>query len=152
MRHEMGITRRELVIAGGGCICAIAEGGNRRACCITPELEAGSLCIAGSNITIDLAKAKSLAGIGSSVNILDPKRSLDMIVVHAGRVRYCALSGLCTHYPRPLTYIPSRRVLQCNNFNHSIFDLEGNVVKGPAPKPIRRYAVTVLRGRIEIAL
>ena len=60
-----------------------------------------------------------------------PGAELDLIIVRPDRHRYCALSGLCTHFPRPLTYIPARRVLQCNNFNHSIFDLEGNVREGP---------------------
>ena len=86
------------------------------------------------------------------MNLIDPKRELDLIIVHPEKHRYCVLSGLCTHFPRPLTYIPARGVLQCNNFNHSIFDLEGNVVKGPAPKAIRAYKVTVEHGTLTIAL
>jgi Rieske Fe-S protein len=98
---------------------------------------------AGDRITIDLDKALSLSGAGSSANLIDSGRELDLIIVHSDPNRYAVLSGLCTHFPRPLTYIASRRVLQCNNFNHSIFSLEGDVVKGPARLPLRAYAVTV---------
>lgn len=151
------ITRRDLIsgsamAAGGICLCQSAGGNVRPTCCNTPELEPSSLTIHADRLIIDLAQAPSLAEVGSSVNIIEPKSSLDLIVVHAAKHRYCALAGLCTHWPRPLSYIPSRGVLQCNNFNHSIFDLEGRVVKGPAPKPIRKYAVRLTAGMLEVEL
>ena len=98
-------------------------------------------------LRISLDKAHSLKQPGSSVNLIDERRGLDLILIHPEPSRYCTLSGLCTHFPRPLTYSPRRRILQCNNFNHSAFDLEGNVVKGPATKPIRAYK-TVRNGQI----
>ena len=107
----------------------------------------------GANtISIDLNKAISLSETGSSANIIDVQRDVDIIIVHCDERRYAVLSGLCTHFPRPLTYIPSRRVLQCNNFNHSIFDLEGRVVKGPAREPIRRYRAVLRGNHLEITL
>jgi Rieske Fe-S protein len=118
----------------------------QQTCCITPRIEPQSITYAAGRIAIDLDKAVSISEVGSSVNVIDPERGLEIIVVHADPGRYAVLSGLCTHFPRPLTYVPTRRVLQCNNFNHSIFSLNGEVVKGPAPLPLRNYAVT-LRGR-----
>jgi Rieske Fe-S protein len=91
---------------------------------------------------IDLNRAPELREPGSSANIIDEARRLDLIVVHPEQARFCTLAGLCTHYPRPLTYLPKRRVLQCNNFNHSTFALDGSIVKGPATKPIAAFPTT----------
>jgi Rieske Fe-S protein len=149
------VTRRDLLrgtaaLAGGSCLCAASTA--RPTCCITPDIEPGSVTFSEGCILIDLEKARSIAEIGASANLIDPERKLDLIIVRPDRHRYCALSGLCTHFPRPLTYVPARRMLQCNNFNHSIFDLAGNVVKGPAPKPIRAFPVTVEGNALKISL
>jgi Rieske Fe-S protein len=105
-------------------------------------LEPDSVAFAPAVLTIDLAKAPSLKQPGQSANLINDSRGLDLIIIHSEPSRYCALAGLCTHYPRPLTYLPQRRVLQCNNFNHSTFDLQGKVVKGPATNPLRAYKTT----------
>lgn len=129
----MAVTRRDLLrctaaLAGSACLCSASDA-SRTLCCITPQIEPGSLAFTENTISIDLDAAASLAEPGSSVNIIDPARRLDLIVVHAEKNRFAVLSGLCTHAPRPLTYIPQRGVLQCNNFNHSIFSLTGEVIK-----------------------
>jgi hypothetical protein len=103
-----------------------------RMCCITPELDPASVKYEDSRMLIDLDRAPDLREVGSSANLIDEGRKLDLIIVHFEHARFCTLAGLCTHYPRPLTYLPKRRLLQCNNFNHSIFGLDGSVVKGPA--------------------
>jgi hypothetical protein len=139
------LTRRDVLragaLAGAGCVCC-AAGQTPQLCCITPEIEPDCVRFESPGLRIDLDKAPSLRQTGSSVNVIDASRGLDLILIHAEPARYCTLSGLCTHYPRPLTYLPSRRILQCNNFNHSTFDLEGKVVKGPAVKPIRAFRTT----------
>jgi Rieske Fe-S protein len=149
------VTRRDFLrgtpaFAGGGCLCAASA--PRSTCCITPDIEPESVAFSQGCILIDLDKAPSLAETGASATLIVPERNLDLIVVRPDRHRYCALSGLCTHFPRPLTYVPARRVLQCNNFNHSIFDLAGNVVKGPASRPIRAFPVTIERNALKISL
>ena len=150
---DMRISRRSILAAAvlpavAPCCC----GSSRNSCCDTPVLEPECISYASDRVYVDLEKCRTLARVGSSANIIDAERKLDLIVIHPSRRRFCVLSGLCTHFPRPLTYLPSRRVLQCNNFNHSIFDLEGRIVKGPAPRPIRRYTVRLSGGRLEIEL
>ena len=149
------VTRRDLLrgtaaLAGGSCLCGASA--PKPTCCITPEIEPESVTFAGNSLRIDLDKAPSLAEPGASANLIHGERKLDLIIVHPDRHRYCVLSGLCTHFPRPLTYLPARRVLQCNNFNHSIFDLDGTVMKGPAPRPIRGYPVTVEHRTLTVSL
>ncbi|HEY3284300.1 MAG TPA: Rieske 2Fe-2S domain-containing protein [Armatimonadota bacterium] len=104
------------------------------------------------SITVDLAKATSLKKVGSAAYLVDKSRGLELILVHSERNRYAALSRLCTHAERHISYIRTRRVLMCNNANHSVFGLDGAVVKGPAPKPLRCYAVKVSKSRLDISL
>jgi Rieske Fe-S protein len=149
------LTRRDLLrgtaaLAGGSCLCAASAA--KSTCCTTPEIEPESVSYTDRELVIDLDKARSLEEVGASANLIEPKRELDLILVHEKRHRYRVLSGLCTHFPRPLAYVRSRGVLQCVNFNHSIFDLDGNVVKGPAPKPIRAYPAILEGRRLRITL
>jgi len=144
------ITRRDVLragaIAGAGCLCS-ASPQSPRTCCITPELDPASITHEDSRLLIKLDRAPELREVGSSANLIDEARRLDLIIVHSEPGRYCTLAGLCTHYPRPLTYLPGRRVLQCNNFNHSTFALDGSVVKGPATKPTAAFRTT-RKGRV----
>lgn len=45
-----------------------------------------------------------------------------------------------------------RGLLQCNNFNHSNFDLSGQVVKGPAETPLKSYPVKLVDDTLVVVL
>ena len=149
------ITRRDVLragaLAGTGCLC-LASPQSPHTCCITPELDAEAITYEGSRLSIDLDRSPALQKPGSSANLINDERGLDLIIVQPERGRYCTLAGLCTHYPRPLTYLPGRRVLQCNNFNHSTFALDGSVVKGPATKPIQAFRTIRAGHRLVVEL
>lgn len=53
-----------------------------------------------------------------------------------------ALADECTHQQCPLLYVTERRTLQCN-CHGAQFTPTGEVIGGPAPHPLPRYAVTV---------
>ena len=142
------ITRRAVVL-GGACLCHAA--GPRPTCCSTPDLEPASLAIGEKALTIDLAQAHSLAEVGGAASIIDKPKSVAMIVVRTGKRQYIALARFCTHGGhQPVTYNPRRNILQCNGYNHSIFGLDGRVVKGPAPLPLKSYPVKLAAGKLEI--
>ncbi|MCY2953439.1 MAG: Rieske 2Fe-2S domain-containing protein [Planctomycetota bacterium] len=153
------ITRREMIygsalVLSGACVCQVAGGADkpRSTNCHAPDLEPESLTIGQKSLTIDLAKAPSLEAVGNAAYIMDKDRKLDIIVVHAERDEYFALSRFCTHAYRPISYIRTRKLLMCNNASHSIFDLTGQVVKGPAPEPIKSYAAKLVAGTLQITL
>jgi nitrite reductase/ring-hydroxylating ferredoxin subunit len=152
------ITRREMIVGsamglGAACTCPAAAGAAARSTnCTTPELEAQSLVIGEKQLTIDLAKAACLAEEGSAAEIINKEKSIGLIVIHAGKDQYYAVSRLCTHAWRTLSYIRTRRVLMCTNANHSIFDLTGQIVKGPAEKPLTSYPVQLKDGKLVIGL
>jgi Rieske Fe-S protein len=135
------------LLVAGECVCR--AGSN---CCLTPTIEPDSLQFRSQSIWIDRSRAPSIALSGSAVNIIDPERNLDIILVHDNPECFHALSGLCTHAGRPLSYQVRRNVLQCNNFGHAIFSLEGEVLKGPAARNLKRYRVIASPERLEIKL
>ena len=157
MKHPM--TRREMIVGsamalGAGCTCEQASGAaaRRSTNCLTPRLEPESLAIANDVLTIDLAKAACLVEEGSAADVVNPERSIGLVVVHAGKDEYYALSRLCTHADRTLCYVRTRRVLMCANANHSIFDLQGQVVKGPAERPLTSYPTQLKAGKLLVRL
>jgi Rieske Fe-S protein len=157
MQHEM--TRREMMGAGAllvGGVCGCRTGGEatapRSTCCSTPDIEPESVTYGPGGLTIDLLKAPSLREVGSAAYVVNEAKSLQLIVVHAEKQVYCVLSRLCTHGGQVVSYNGQRRVLQCNNFNHSIFDLDGRVWKGPAEKPLRAYSVVLVEEALVISV
>jgi nitrite reductase/ring-hydroxylating ferredoxin subunit len=152
------LSRRELLLnsallVGGGCLCHRARGADAKStCCSTPDLEPDALTFEERAVTVNLAQAPSLSEVGDAAFLVNPERQLELIVVHAAPDRYVALSRACTHGGQILSYARKRGALVCNNYNHSIFDLEGKVVKGPAASPLTAYPVALNRGQLEISL
>jgi Rieske Fe-S protein len=156
---QRGITRRQMVgagvlLAGGVCGCRTMgdSGTPRSTCCSTPEVEPESVTYGPGGLTIDLRKAPSLREVGSAAYVVNDARSLQLIIVHAQKREYCALSRLCTHGGQVISYNRQRGMLQCNNFNHAIFLLDGRVWKGPAEKPLRSYAVVLVEEALVISV
>jgi Rieske Fe-S protein len=157
MQREM--TRREVIGAGAalvGCACGCRTAGDRTAarsaCCYTPDVEPESVTYGPGGLTIDLRKAPSLRAVGNAAYVVNPDKSLQLIVVHAGELKYRVLSRQCTHGGQVISYNRRRGMLQCNNFNHSIFDLDGRVWKGPAEKPLKSYPVVLVHDALVISV
>jgi nitrite reductase/ring-hydroxylating ferredoxin subunit len=152
------LTRRELLQAsalfvGASCLCRQLQAAPapRASCCFTPEVEPQSVSIGDEIITIDLAKASSLAEIPSAAYIVAADSQIQIIVVRRAKSDYVAVSRLCTHASQVISYVRKRGLLQCNGFNHSLFDLHGRVVKGPAESPLKVYPVELAGTILKIA-
>jgi Rieske Fe-S protein len=157
MQHRM--TRRAVIEAGAllaGSVCGCRTGGDstvpRSTCCSTPDIEPESVTYGPGGLTIDLLKAPSLREVGSAAYVVNEARSLQLIVVHAEKRTYCVLSRLCTHGGQVISHNRERGMLQCNNFNHSIFLLDGRVWKGPAEKPLKSYGVVLVEDALVISV
>lgn len=68
-------------------------------------------------------------------------------VVRLDATRVLALSAVCTHVRCILGYEPARRTLVCP-CHDGRFDLSGNVLSGPPPRPLPGYPVSVRAGEI----
>ncbi len=60
-----------------------------------------------------------------------------------------AFSRVCTHLGCLVKYYPEKQLFICP-CHAGVFDLEGNVVSGPPPKPLQKFAVKVLDGNLVI--
>jgi cytochrome b6-f complex iron-sulfur subunit len=60
-----------------------------------------------------------------------------------------ALSAVCTHLGCLVNWEPDARQIVCP-CHAARFDLNGNVVGGPAPKPLQQIKASIVNGNIEI--
>ncbi len=131
---------RDTALATGGlCTCQVLSAFAAPSdCCNTPDLEPESYTIEDGRIVIALDKAAALLP-GLAVFLSFPEREIELIIVRPEPDSFVALSRFCTHGKQVLSYNPHRGLLQCNSYNHSLFELDGAVFKGPAESPLTSY-------------
>jgi cytochrome b6-f complex iron-sulfur subunit len=64
------------------------------------------------------------------------------IIVYTKEKGFIALSRVCTHLGCLVKYYPEKLEFICP-CHAGMFDLEGNVISGPPPKPLPRFSVRV---------
>jgi len=82
---------------------------------------------------------------------LVPHGTRPFYVVRVDATRVIALSAVCTHVRCILGYDRERRGLVCP-CHDGRFDLAGNVLSGPPPRPLPTYAVSVRAGEVFVHL
>jgi Rieske Fe-S protein len=70
-----------------------------------------------------------------------------IFVVRTDERTVVGLSGVCTHLHCVLTWNEEQRQLVCP-CHEGAFDLNGNVLKGPPPRPLERYLVQTQLGQV----
>ncbi|HZM00006.1 MAG TPA: Rieske (2Fe-2S) protein, partial [Planctomycetota bacterium] len=74
----------------------------------------------------------------------------EYVIVRRDETSLQALSATCTHSEVCLVaWDPRRRQLICP-CHRGTFDLDGNVVSGPPPRPLRRREVVVREGDVYV--
>lgn len=133
--------RREFITTG--CIACLGAG---------PLAALLSSCAAGDVIRVELADGRirvplPLPGPGP-VHIVRAAGSPDEIaLVNGSGGNIHALILRCTHADTPLR--ESGDGFSCS-LHGSRFDLDGNVIRGPAPRPLRRLETAMEQGAIVI--
>lgn len=64
---------------------------------------------------------------------------------------YIAMSNICTHLGCHIRWIAEQNHFFCPCHN-GVFDVQGNVVSGPPPRPLSRYDVKVEEGQLLVLL
>lgn len=70
----------------------------------------------------------------------------DIIIIRSSNTGYIALSKVCTHQGCTVTYNSSNNNLPCP-CHGSLYTINGTVINGPAPNPLKSYDVK-LNGNI----
>ncbi len=70
-----------------------------------------------------------------------------IFVLRTDQQTLVGLSGVCTHLHCVLEWNETQRQLACP-CHEGAFDLNGNVLKGPPPRPLKRYQVQTQLGQV----
>jgi Rieske Fe-S protein len=103
----------------------------------------GDACLPGNVAVVPFALYPGLDGEAGYARLAVPCYSDPIcgenliIVVRTAQGEYLAFSDACTHACCDLNFTGSQLVCPCC---HSVFDMQGNVVSGPAPQPIPVFA------------
>ena len=100
-------------------------------------------------VAIRLDKFDRLQAVGGWVALKIKDRDLLVIRDAEGSVR--VLSAICSHQACVVAYNPAARRIDCP-CHGSQYDLDGQVVHGPAPRGLKRYEASLEAERIVITL
>jgi Rieske Fe-S protein len=140
----MQINRREFVAAGALTVCGFcvvvggcASGGGGTAGATGPH--DADRAEADQRGTLDIGPAQDFPRDGAYDQFAEADH---VLVVRQGGEIY-AVSSICTHRACDLEPVGDSLRCPCHG---SRFDLAGRVVKGPAGRPLPRYAITTGAG------
>ena len=68
--------------------------------------------------------------------------SRPVLLIRGSETEWRAFSAICTHLNCTVQYQDSSRAIWCACHN-GIYDMKGNVVSGPPPRPLEEYAVRI---------
>ncbi len=150
----MKVNRKEfLKVSGAAAACACA-GVSFNGCSMvtgvsnTPAAPERSFSLKAKRLIVDTAKIPELGTDGGSVKLKTGEGDAErkVIIVRSGN-RYLAYEDRCTHGQRELEFAPADGKLCCVSFGQSEFDLDGNVLGGPAEGPLKKYRL-ILEGNL----
>lgn len=138
--RERRTTRRQFCQLAGFTACAVAGGG--AAALSTDFLRPRVLFEPPTSFTVGLPDA---VGVGS---VLDDVEHRAFVIRMA--TGFWALSSVCTHLGCIARYQPDRRIIACP-CHGSRFSLDGEVLAGPAPRPLHWLQMSLSeRGAITV--
>ena len=145
----MKVSRRAFLKWSGAtaaCACVGAMGlagcsGAARPCEI-PLAPEGSVRREGGRVVLSLSAAEALHPVGGTLRCAlgGEETEIKLIVVHAAPERYRAFADRCTHNGKALELLRESQILQCRS-RKARFDLEGQVLRGPAERALLSYPV-----------
>lgn len=150
--------RRKFIKTSGtviACTCAV---GSLNACKAisgvskTPLAAENSYTFSDGTLTIDLSKNPNLLKAGSSIKLeFEAKKELQKILIAKTKENdYQVFTNKCTHGQREIEYMHNENKFQCVSFGHSQYDSKGSVIKGPAPKALKKHEVIIVGNNLLI--
>ncbi len=142
------VNRREFIKLAGAtaaCMCAGVLGTNGcsgGSISDTPAAPVGSYSIKDGRVAVALSQVEALAPVGGAVKLAMIVGGSDrkVIILHSAAEDYRAFADSCTHNGKELNYLHEDGKLACCG-RSSQFDLDGNVLKGPADTALLQYSL-----------
>ncbi len=98
---------------------------------------------------ISVADFPELAVVGGAIKLQIEGRENPVFLVRVDEGRYIALSSVCTHLGCQVRKLQHALRCPCHG---STYDLEGNVLRGPAQRPLTRFRTEVVEGGVAVLL
>lgn len=142
LAHMTESTRREFCVNTCGAISFAALGSFLPACggsptspSNAPALPVITTNVATGQFVITIDAASPLASVGSAALVQTP--SGNFLVGRSGQNTFIALTAVCTHEQCTVSGFENQTyVCPCHG---SQYNLNGAVVQGPAPSPLRQF-------------
>jgi Rieske Fe-S protein len=83
------------------------------------------------------------------INVRDKRLEFDVLLLKKPNNEYKAIYMKCTHYDNPL--VASSTSIYCNSHG-SQFDMDGKVMKDPAPTPLQIFPTSIENQQIQIKI
>jgi len=97
--------------------------------------------VANNAIVIPLDGYPELAEVGGSIVGQADGLANPIVIVHVEAGRFAVLDAICTHMHCTVAYNALNLTLDCPCHNSS-YEVDGTVIAGPAPRPLRAYAAS----------
>jgi nitrite reductase/ring-hydroxylating ferredoxin subunit len=106
-----------------------------------------------AKLTIDLTKTPELKNNGGAIRLEGNNLPLRILVIAGDDGQYHAFHNRCSHLGhRRLDPVPETVTVQCCSVNKSTYDLNGKIIYGPAPNPIKVFSVSRDGERLSIMI
>ena len=155
------ISRRSFIKLTGAMILSSSAGVLGMGACSgwrdeyqVPLATKGSYQLHGDQVTLSLPAVGFLSVVGGAVRlVIEEGEEIGerLIVIRSEDEKFHAFIDHCTHNEKELYYLPEENMLRCHS-GRSCFDVEGNVVKGPAEKPLHVFPTCLEADRLMIEM
>lgn len=143
---QAALTRRRMIqLAGAGLLVLDRRLGWLGCACVSniPQAPAGSFTLEEETIVLRLGQIPALAEAGGAVRV--PVQGSaggvgQVIVARVSEHGFRAFASTCTHGGRELHYLHDEQRIECCS-GKSAFDLDGEVLVGPAPTALPTFTV-----------
>ena len=137
----MNLSRRSFLIQAGVAAIPMVPG------CATIGLATHRVPLAEGKATIQIGDFPELSVVGGGIKIRAGGFADPIFLVHLDQARYIALSAVCTHLGCLVRKRKTSFRCPCHG---SAYDLEGNVLRGPAQEPMTRLRTEVDETKVTI--
>jgi len=121
--------------------------------CETKELDSTSWRMDDGRVVVKLEDAPELNKKGGAVYLNGGGLAKPILLVRAEDGSMLAFANRCLHLlGRKVDPVPGESRLRCCSLGHSEYGYDGQVIKGPAKEPLKKYAVEINNGDIVVTL
>ena len=121
--------------------------------CETKELDSTSWRMDSGRVVVKLEDAPELNKKGGAIYLKGGALAKPLLLVRAEDGNLLAFANRCSHLlGRKVDPVPGESRLRCCSLGHSEYGYDGQVIKGPAKEPLKKYAVEINNGDIVVTL